>query len=31
LVEAKTADEAIKALREYKVSEAVFKLSWGKE
>jgi predicted Rossmann-fold nucleotide-binding protein len=31
LVEAKTADDAIKALREYKVSESVFKLSWGNE
>ncbi|KAL2135567.1 hypothetical protein VTI74DRAFT_8046 [Chaetomium olivicolor] len=31
LVEAKTADEAITALRDYKVSEAVYKLSWGKE
>ncbi|KAK3308637.1 uncharacterized protein B0T15DRAFT_113405 [Chaetomium strumarium] len=31
LVEAKTAEEAIEALRNYKVSEAVFKLSWGKE
>ncbi|KAG7289031.1 hypothetical protein NEMBOFW57_005392 [Staphylotrichum longicolle] len=28
LAEAKTADEAITALREYKVSEAVYKLSW---
>lgn len=31
LVEAKSAEEAIKALRDYKVSESVFKLSWGKE
>lgn len=31
LVEAKTADEALKALREYKVSDSVFKLSWGNE
>lgn len=31
LVEAKTAEEAIKALREYKVSEQVMKLSWGNE
>jgi len=31
LVEAKTADEAIKALREYRVSEAVYKLSWSNQ
>ncbi|KAL2256678.1 hypothetical protein VTK26DRAFT_1313 [Humicola hyalothermophila] len=31
LVEAKTAEEAIEALRNYKVSAAVYKLSWGKE
>ncbi|KAK3378152.1 lysine decarboxylase family [Podospora didyma] len=31
LVHATTAEDAIKALREYKVSEAVFKLSWGNE
>ncbi|KAK0651937.1 hypothetical protein B0T16DRAFT_454352 [Cercophora newfieldiana] len=31
LVEAKTAEEAIKALREYKVSEQVMKLAWGNE
>lgn len=31
LVEAKTGEDAIAALREYKVSEAVYKLSWGKE
>jgi len=31
LVEAKTAEEAIKALREYKVSESVMKLSWGSQ
>jgi uncharacterized protein (TIGR00730 family) len=31
LAEAKTAEDAITALREYKVSEAVYKLSWGKE
>jgi uncharacterized protein (TIGR00730 family) len=31
LAEAKTADDAIKALKDYKVSEAVLKLSWGNE
>lgn len=31
LVEAKTAEEAITALREYKVSEAVYKLSWSNQ
>ncbi|KAL1840722.1 hypothetical protein VTJ49DRAFT_162 [Mycothermus thermophilus] len=31
LVEAKTPEEAIQALRDYKVSEAVFKLSWGSQ
>lgn len=31
LVEATTAQDAITALREYKVSDAVFKLSWGNE
>ncbi|KAL2266549.1 hypothetical protein VTJ83DRAFT_5901 [Remersonia thermophila] len=31
LVEAKTAEEAIQALRDYKVSEAVYKLSWGNQ
>ncbi|KAK1835857.1 hypothetical protein QBC39DRAFT_129064 [Podospora conica] len=31
LVEAKTADEAIRALREYKVSKEVFNLSWGNQ
>ena len=31
LVEATTAEEAIRALREYKVSESVMKLSWGNE
>ncbi|KAK0626647.1 lysine decarboxylase family [Immersiella caudata] len=31
LVEAKTAEGAIKALREYKVSEQVMKLSWGSQ
>ena len=31
LVEAKTANEAIKALSEYKVSDSVMKLSWGNE
>lgn len=31
LAEAKTAEEAIAALRDYKVSESVYKLSWGKE
>lgn len=30
LVEARSPEEAIRALREYKVSESVFKLSWGK-
>jgi len=31
IAEAKTAEEAITALREYKVSEAVFKLSWSNQ
>lgn len=31
LVEAKDAEGAIKALREYKVSESVYKLTWGNE
>ncbi|KAK3297528.1 uncharacterized protein B0H64DRAFT_440986 [Chaetomium fimeti] len=31
LVEAKTAEEAITALRDYKVSEAVYKLSWSNQ
>jgi hypothetical protein len=31
VAEAKTAEEAINALRDYKVSESVYKLSWGKE
>ncbi|KAH6640909.1 hypothetical protein F5144DRAFT_116274 [Chaetomium tenue] len=31
LAEAKTAEDAITALREYKVSEAVYKLSWGNQ
>lgn len=31
LVEAKTPEEAIKALREYKVSESVMKLSWDEQ
>jgi uncharacterized protein (TIGR00730 family) len=31
MVEAKTAEEAITALREYKVSEQVMKLSWGNQ
>jgi uncharacterized protein (TIGR00730 family) len=31
LVEAKTAEDAITALREYKVSKAVYKLSWGNQ
>ncbi|KAK4143790.1 uncharacterized protein C8A04DRAFT_37211 [Dichotomopilus funicola] len=31
VVEAGTAEEAIIALRDYKVSDAVFKLTWGKE
>ncbi|EON96679.1 putative lysine decarboxylase protein [Phaeoacremonium minimum UCRPA7] len=31
LVTATTAADAIKALRDYKVSEAVYKLSWGNE
>lgn len=31
IAEAKTSEEAIKALRDYKVSESVYKLSWGKE
>jgi uncharacterized protein (TIGR00730 family) len=31
LVEAKTPEEAIQALRDYKVSEAVYKLSWGNQ
>lgn len=31
MVEAKTAEAAIKALREYKVSEHTMKLSWGNE
>ncbi|KAK4156482.1 hypothetical protein C8A00DRAFT_12609 [Chaetomidium leptoderma] len=31
LVEAKTAEEAITALRDYKVSDAVYKLSWGNQ
>jgi len=31
LVEAKTAEEAIQALRDYKTSEGVLKLTWGKE
>ena len=29
LVTSKTPEEAIKALREYKVSEAIYKLQWG--
>ncbi|KAH6850793.1 hypothetical protein B0I37DRAFT_372411 [Chaetomium sp. MPI-CAGE-AT-0009] len=31
LVEAKTAEDAIAALRDYKVSEAVYKLSWSNQ
>ncbi|KAK3351556.1 hypothetical protein B0H65DRAFT_458272 [Neurospora tetraspora] len=31
MVEAKNPEDAIKALREYKVSEAVFKLKWSDE
>lgn len=31
MVEAKNPEDAIKALREYKVSEAVFKLNWSDE
>ncbi|KAL2021207.1 hypothetical protein VTK56DRAFT_7394 [Thermocarpiscus australiensis] len=31
LVEAKSAEEAIKALREYKVSDSVLKLSWNNQ
>ncbi|KAK3997472.1 hypothetical protein QBC44DRAFT_314876 [Cladorrhinum sp. PSN332] len=31
LVEAKTAEDAIVALRDYKVSDAVFKLSWSSQ
>ncbi len=31
IVEAKTAEEAINALKEYKVSSSTFKLSWGNE
>ncbi|KAK3326260.1 hypothetical protein B0H66DRAFT_153104 [Apodospora peruviana] len=31
LVEANTAEDAIKALKEYKVSESVLKLSWGNQ
>jgi uncharacterized protein (TIGR00730 family) len=31
LVEAKGAEEAVKALREYKVSPSVLKLAWGNE
>ncbi|KAK1760761.1 putative lysine decarboxylase [Echria macrotheca] len=31
LVEAKTAEDAVRALAEYKVSESVMKLSWGNE
>jgi uncharacterized protein (TIGR00730 family) len=31
LAEAKTAEDAIQALREYKVSEAVYKLSWSNQ
>lgn len=31
LVEAKTAEDAIRALKEYKVSKEVFNLSWGNQ
>lgn len=31
LVEAKSAEEAIQALRDYKVSESVYKLSWSNQ
>ena len=31
LVEAKDAEGAIRALRDYKVSESVYKLTWGNE
>ena len=31
IVEAKTADEVVKSLREYRVAEGVFKLQWGKQ
>jgi len=31
IAEAKTAEEAIKALRDYKVAEGRFKLEWGNE
>lgn len=31
IVEGKTAEEAVRALREYKVEPAVLKLAWGKE
>ncbi|KAH8888850.1 lysine decarboxylase family [Thozetella sp. PMI_491] len=31
LVEAKTAEDSVKALREYKVSASTFKLQWGNE
>ena len=31
IVEAKSGEEAVKALREYKVSEGRFKLEWGNE
>ncbi|KAH8821420.1 hypothetical protein F5884DRAFT_767759 [Xylogone sp. PMI_703] len=31
IVEAKTAEDAVKALEEYKLSEGRFKLEWGKE
>ncbi|KAK4137621.1 hypothetical protein BT67DRAFT_447390 [Trichocladium antarcticum] len=31
IAEAKTPEEAIQALKDYKVSDSVYKLSWGKE